>query len=142
MLCPDCEIELTKLTVAGVELDTCGECGGAWLDHGELNKLMQFGDADIERQSVDREGHTDSKDGRQCPRCASAEMIKISFIDYPGIILDYCGGCQGIWLDSGELFKIEQQLEPPAQRVEPPDRERLMAFLDSLIPVVRKNRSS
>lgn len=42
-----------------------------------------------------------------CPKCG----MKLVGIDYRGIEVDKCTGCQGIWLDAGELeavSKLEQ----------------------------------
>jgi hypothetical protein len=35
----------------------------------------------------------------RCPKCGM-ELIEI---DYRGIKVDKCSGCQGVWLDAGEL---------------------------------------
>ena len=37
-----------------------------------------------------------------CPKCGS-ELIEI---DYKGIKVDKCSGCEGIWLDAGELEQV------------------------------------
>jgi Zn-finger nucleic acid-binding protein len=38
----------------------------------------------------------------RCPRCA-AELIPVP---YRGVELDKCSGCQGVWLDFGELDQV------------------------------------
>ena len=38
----------------------------------------------------------------RCPKCGM-ELIEI---DYKGIKVDKCSGCEGIWLDAGELDVI------------------------------------
>lgn len=38
--CPRCAIELDQVANHGVEIDYCTTCGGIWLDHGELEKLI------------------------------------------------------------------------------------------------------
>lgn len=40
MLCPKCSGILERRVSHGVTVDVCGECGGVWLDSGELDKLM------------------------------------------------------------------------------------------------------
>lgn len=40
MLCPRCQIELTITDRQGVEIDFCPRCRGAWLDRGELDKVV------------------------------------------------------------------------------------------------------
>ena len=42
-----------------------------------------------------------------CPKCG----MKLVGVDYKGIEVDKCSGCEGIWLDAGELeavSKLEQ----------------------------------
>jgi len=39
-----------------------------------------------------------------CPKCG----MKLIEIDYRGIGVDKCSGCQGIWLDAGELEAISK----------------------------------
>ncbi|MDY6863255.1 MAG: zf-TFIIB domain-containing protein [Thermodesulfobacteriota bacterium] len=40
----------------------------------------------------------------RCPKCGM-ELIEI---DYKGIKVDKCSGCEGVWLDAGELEAISQ----------------------------------
>ena len=41
MLCPKCEVSLMHEREKGdVILDVCRECGGIWLDRGELERLL------------------------------------------------------------------------------------------------------
>lgn len=42
-VCPDCKIPLEAWLVQGsesVEIDTCPQCAGIWLDHGELQRIV------------------------------------------------------------------------------------------------------
>jgi len=38
----------------------------------------------------------------KCPKCG-LDLIEI---DYKGIKVDKCSGCQGVWLDAGELESV------------------------------------
>jgi len=40
MKCPKCGSDLEEINLQGVLIDKCGECGGIWLDHGELELLV------------------------------------------------------------------------------------------------------
>src|SRR5689334_17901833 len=40
MKCPKCGMDLHALTRGKVELDTCFNCHGIWLDAGELQRLQ------------------------------------------------------------------------------------------------------
>ena len=41
MQCPLCAATLRAVERQGVELDYCPQCGGMWLDQGELNELIR-----------------------------------------------------------------------------------------------------
>lgn len=38
--CPKCGARLVVMTFRNVEVDKCSECGGIWLDTGELEKVI------------------------------------------------------------------------------------------------------
>jgi len=40
----------------------------------------------------------------KCPKCG----MGLVEIDYKSIKVDRCSGCEGIWLDSGELYAISK----------------------------------
>ncbi len=42
MKCPVCkDVTLLMSEKSGIEIDYCPECRGIWLDHGELEKIME-----------------------------------------------------------------------------------------------------
>lgn len=41
MKCPKCGLDLQTLQQGRVEVDTCFNCNGVWLDAGELDELMK-----------------------------------------------------------------------------------------------------
>jgi len=41
MKCPKCYGNLIEETYQGVNIDRCEECGGVWLDSGELERLSR-----------------------------------------------------------------------------------------------------
>ena len=43
MKCPKCGMDLHTLTRDEVDLDTCFNCHGVWLDAGELEQLLKHG---------------------------------------------------------------------------------------------------
>lgn len=52
-VCPRCRIALDRtetLTFDGLHYDRCGQCGGAWLDAGELKKIASDADASAEME--------------------------------------------------------------------------------------------
>ena len=41
MKCPKCGADLKEITTNHVAVDVCGQCGGMWLDAGELDMLRK-----------------------------------------------------------------------------------------------------
>lgn len=41
MNCPVCNVELKMTARQGIEIDYCPQCRGTWLDHGELDKIIE-----------------------------------------------------------------------------------------------------
>ena len=41
MKCPKCGADLEEINYQNVMIDTCKECKGIWLDHGELELLAK-----------------------------------------------------------------------------------------------------
>lgn len=39
MRCPKCGAHLTEVEFHHIKIDRCGECGGTWLDKGEMEML-------------------------------------------------------------------------------------------------------
>ena len=55
MKCPTCkEPNLVMSERQSIEIDYCPECRGVWLDHGELDKI-------IERSNAESKYHVDNK---------------------------------------------------------------------------------
>lgn len=62
----------------------------------EQKKQMQFAEEEKKRL---QELHFMS-----CPKCG----MKLVEIDYKGIKIDRCSGCEGVWLDAGELETVSK----------------------------------
>ncbi|MDQ3696840.1 MAG: zf-TFIIB domain-containing protein [Gemmatimonadota bacterium] len=41
MKCPKCGGDLNEIDLKNVKIDRCAECGGTWLDKGELEMFLQ-----------------------------------------------------------------------------------------------------
>ncbi len=50
-----------------------------------------------------------------CPVC----RVPLAMSDRQGIEIDYCPQCRGVWLDRGELDKIIERSQPPADAPRP-----------------------
>ncbi len=107
--CPRCEQPLEARLLADTLVDQCAACGGVWLDHEVLGRLL----TDRARQAPLRERLL------QLPKATprSAEPGKVTYLRCPecavfmnrrnpayrsGIIVDVCAG-HGVWFDDREL---------------------------------------
>lgn len=89
-----------------VEIDHCTNCGGVWLDSGELEQLFadknsaeQMVDAFIPAQDVKEKKHS-------CPICLKKmEKILAGGRGEP-VIIDRCPKYHGLWFDKNELSTL------------------------------------
>ncbi len=49
MRCPKCGMQLVEIDYKGIKIDKCTECNGVWLDHGELEALVNLDKSVISR---------------------------------------------------------------------------------------------
>lgn len=129
--CPICEDQkLIKRNFEGTDVDICKNCGGLWLDKGELNKIAHPIQGDIEFCSHE---HTEEKNPTplSCPNCEGAKLQKAKFIEFTNISLDHCQKCDGLWLDKGELDAINKEIDALTKVPESWDH-RIMTFLSKL----------
>jgi len=99
--CPVCASKpLTPITVAGVEVDRCERCGGAWYDQGEFEKLV-----DVAMRGFRATDYAPVSN-RRCPR----DGVVLKQMVYPQTLVtaDVCPQCHGLWLDKGETKEIRR----------------------------------
>ena len=106
MNCPVCKNAMITLELAEVEIDYCTDCGGIWLDAGELEILLgDAGDAAALLDSFAVDSACAEKK-RKCPIC-DKKMDKIVVgTEPPPLLLDKCSRSDGLWFDKGELQDI------------------------------------
>lgn len=118
--CPSCSAPLAAVVHEGVQLDRCPEGHGIWLDKGELLAVVLN-----ETEDRPTAEELDALDGaardhgqgllaevargiRDCPVCA--KPMRITEYAGSGVAIDECL-FHGIWLDTGELERIEAYAE-------------------------------
>ena len=68
MLCPNCKTEnLITSERQNIQIDHCPRCRGVWLDHGELEKLVQLASTEDDQQS-DRYNGREYGEDEEAPR--------------------------------------------------------------------------
>jgi hypothetical protein len=96
---------LVTLELADVEIDHCVQCGGIWLDVGELEILLD--DPVRARTLLDSFREAASAEQlRRCPIC-DRPMVKVAVgPSEPPRLIDKCRSRDGLWFDGGELQEI------------------------------------
>ena len=56
LLCPNCQVGMREVERRGVLIDVCPQCGGVWLDKGELEKLLAEAEEGARRYEEELEG--------------------------------------------------------------------------------------
>jgi Zn-finger nucleic acid-binding protein len=111
MQCPRTNTPLKKVNVGKVPVYVSEACGGVFLENQTL-KLFKCPD--------DKRGHTLANHLKQfhgellelvervsCPTCADTVMLRRFYSPLHVVEIDECPGCGGIWLDTGELSKLQ-----------------------------------
>lgn len=118
---------MRKVPRDNILVDRCPDCGGIWLDAGELDMLEKGAGHDNAvllhqaRKEIMEEAHRLVTVVGMCPKC---ERERLQQIQRRGIELDVCGHCDGIFFDEREL---DQMLE-----------NKTGSFFSALLNLVRK----
>jgi Zn-finger nucleic acid-binding protein len=116
MDCPNCHQGLQGVDYQGVHIETCPACGGDWLDAGELQNIVtarqiRFSEKECEAvaQAATITGVRLTAQNRHltCPKCGGTTQ-PVNYGDDSGLIIDKCANCNGVWLQRGELDKIDE----------------------------------
>jgi len=107
MKCPKCDADLVKQIRHGIEVDTCPNDNGMWLDAQELNQLED------EAFKADEEKGTlifsSTVSNFKCPKC-NTPLKQFDYRLYD-LTLEYCENKDGFWLDAGEDERVLQLMK-------------------------------
>ena len=130
MLCPVCKLDMFVLEFELIEIDRCQECGGVWLDSGELEQMGERAGVlrgDLLSALGERKGEKpQGRPGRRCPICRRA-LLEVKTAGKPPITVDRCPAEHGLWFDRGELKAVVQAAGADAGNV----LARFLSDLDS-----------
>lgn len=112
-ICPRCTKVLEERVVLEVTLEGCPGCGGAWFDRGELNAIAKRDPSAL--TAIDqafRNTLTQPPYERalRCPVCLDT-LERFEFEHFPGVAVDGCKRCRGVWVDDGELTQIAERIQ-------------------------------
>jgi len=120
MQCPECDGELSSMTVGSIAVDVCKDgCGGIWFDAFELQKFEALDDSageallDIVPAS---DIEVDMTRRFDCPKCTDTVLMRHFFSTDRKVVVDECPSCGGFWLDPGELREIRDLHETDEAR--------------------------
>ena len=102
---------MITLELEDVEIDYCTNCGGIWLDAGELELLLN--EPDKAKGLLDS-FKIDSESGeriRKCPICDKKMQKTIVGSSKPVLLIDKCRKGDGLRFDKGELQDIFDRAE-------------------------------
>lgn len=118
--CIKCNSSLEPIVILGVEIDRCVNCGGIWLDGGEIRELAAkraAAGADHELEMAIDRLSTQAPTGAApapgdnanvpCPACGG----KLTQASFGPTAVEYCNACQGVFLDRGELARAMQAVD-------------------------------
>lgn len=110
--CPGCDADLRGWQLGELELDGCDTCGGCWFDGRELTAATRIEGEPL--TALEAEFTAGLAGGaaagrRRCPNCRG-DLERFTFPHAPGVELDGCRGCGGIWFDEGELSALAATL--------------------------------
>jgi len=119
MKCPNCQSDLRRILYESVPVFRCLHCHGYLLSERRLEAIEVSPATEIERlkQEVVDEAQPDTLASVRCPRCLR-KMDK-RFIEEPASLhVDTCRECRFVWLDGGELGRLQLSREMTAKAQE------------------------
>ncbi len=112
--CPRCGAPLERREYEGVFIFECSKGHGQWVPGDGLKEIVRRHEEEIPREYFEAVEHEARKviDTRKlepdirCPNCG-ALCQKINYSYSSGIVIDHCPRGCGVWLDRGELEKVQ-----------------------------------
>jgi Zn-finger nucleic acid-binding protein len=97
---------MITLELTEVEIDHCVECGGIWLDSGELEMLIGDRSQALTTLGSLIQAPASDERPRKCPLC-DKRMTKVQVgSSKPALVIDRCPKGDGLWFDRDELRHI------------------------------------
>ena len=128
MNCPACKHTMIAVEMNDIETDICTQCGGTWLDAGELELLL---DGAINRDTLLKSLNPvvlNAEPQRDCPICDKTmqHVVCASGAEKDDIVIDKCPRNDGLWFDKGELNQVIALGDFPADH-------RIYELLDGIL---------
>ena len=124
MKCPVCKVPTYAVEYDQIELDLCPDCQGIWFDAGELELLLEQGEA-----ATLKAAEATEEAPRPCPLCRE-KMNKVNIGPSNRVLIDTCPAGCGVWFDDNELQELTRDLAEDGWQVQP----RIRTFLSEMFP--------
>lgn len=108
MKCPVCGSELKRILYEGFAVFRCMSCHGYLMAKRRLDNIKRSDKRPVEllKQEVTEQSGSDTAEEIRCPRCR--RKMKKKFIVAPASLhVDTCRDCEMLWLDGGELARLQ-----------------------------------
>ena len=108
MNCPSCKLKLQRIQYEGLNIRQCGECRGHLVTFSRL-KSIQARRRNSENDLLDEvvEEGVDTLDKLRCPTCLRRMEKRTKRMGTLQFLIDQCRDCEHLWLDKGELAKLQ-----------------------------------
>ncbi len=76
----------------------------AYVARKEYERLKQIEEAKNKNLEKEEKKRLQELHHMRCPKCG----MELITIEYKGVQIDKCSGCEGVWLDAGELEAVSR----------------------------------
>jgi serine/threonine protein kinase len=104
--CGKCGGEFRSLFIEGLIIDRCSSCRGVWLDHGEVERLLE---SRTELKKLQPKASTRAPLDVLVGSCPN-DRVALRAFNVPGhpAAIEVCPMCHGVWFDKGELRLLRE----------------------------------
>ncbi|NOZ21676.1 MAG: zf-TFIIB domain-containing protein [Planctomycetes bacterium] len=138
MDCPVCDEPLQEVEYEGVKLDHCEKCDGFWLDAGEIQKVNAIHEKTFSEEQIAKAvdllekkaivGKSGETRRIKCPKCGKECKVTST----SGVSVDKCPDGEGMWLDKGEIEKLQIMAEERSRIYTDEEKQEFREGADSL----------
>jgi membrane associated rhomboid family serine protease len=117
--CPKCGNPMLPVRIEDVTVDVCSGCQGIWFDPGELTRAAGI---ECSEAAGGVEMMAALQTDRRCAACGTM-LLEREFSAGSGTRVDQCPQCRGIYLDRGEMARLQAHFgvkRPSSRPARPP----------------------
>jgi Zn-finger nucleic acid-binding protein len=107
MDCPRCTVELAAITRDESSIYRCSECGGLWVDGGDLSKILLHANLPA-LTAIGGSINVDELTGT-CPAC-SVDLVVVEGGEKLALHYDTCESCGGLWVDGEDVDEVPETI--------------------------------